>query len=193
MNTLINEETELGDIPVDIYDKLAASRVLFISDDVNDKLATDIVATLLVLDAENTNEEISLIINSEGGDIRSVFMIYDMMQIIRSPIKTICVGSALDEAVLILASGTSGMRYATPNAVICPGQLIQEEYHYGDLSNARDVLGRIQADNKSYMTALAKKTNKKYTEVMADFERKKFMTPKQAKSYGIIDGIIGAK
>jgi ATP-dependent Clp protease, protease subunit len=193
MNTLINEETEFGEVAVDIYSKLASNRILFISDDVDDKLATDIVATLFLLDGESPNEEISLIINSEGGDIRSVFMIYDILQIIQSPIKTICVGSAMDEVVLLLASGTPGMRYATQNAVICPSQLIQEEYHYGNLTNAKEVLGRIQADNKDYMTCLAKKTNKKYSEVMSDFERRKFMTSKQAKNYGIIDGVIGLK
>lgn len=183
----------MGPLPVDIYSKLANDRILFIYDHIDDKLATDIVATLLLKNGEDDKEKITLIINSEGGDIRNIFMIYDMMQLISSPIETICVGSAINEAALLLASGTPGMRRATKNSAICVSQLVQEKYQYADLTDAKGVLDRIQKDNKSYMTIFAKKTNKKISQVLSDFERKKFMTAKQAKSYGIIDSIIGAK
>lgn len=191
MNTLVSETTEHGDIPIDIYTKLANNRILFISDEVNDKVAADITATLLLKDGEDPDKKISIFINSEGGDIRCVFMIYDMMQLLQCPIETICVGSAMNEVVLLLAAGTPGMRYASQNAVICPSQLVQEKYYYANLIDAKSLLERIQKDNKNLMTALAKKTNKKMTEVMMDFERKKFLSPKQAKNYGIVDNVIG--
>lgn len=193
MNTLINEMSEHGPMAVDIYQKLSSSRILFIYDSIDDQLATDIVASLILLEAEDPFEKISLYINSDGGDIRNVFMIHDMMQIVQSPIETICVGSALNEAVLLLVSGTKGMRKAYPNALICASQLSQEKYYYSDLSNAKGVLERIQKDNKDYMSLIAKKTDKKVLEVMSDFERKKFMSAKQAKTYGIIDSIVGVK
>lgn len=191
MNTLITEETEHGDMPISIYTKLANNRVLFLYDEVDDNLAVDITASLLLRDSEDSTKKITLFINSEGGDIRNIFMIYDMMQLLKSPIETVCVGSAINEVVLLLASGTPGMRHATQNACIVASQLVQEKYYYSDLSDARSVLERLQKDNKNFMTALSKKTGKKISEVMLEFERKKFLNAKQAKSYGIIDSVIG--
>lgn len=193
MNTFINETTELGEMPVDIYTKLATNRILFLYGDINDDLAVDIIATLLLIDAEDSSEKITLFINSEGGDIRSVFSIYDTMKLIESPIETICVGSAINESALILAAGAPGMRFATKNAAICVSQLIQEGYRYSDLHDAKTTLEFLQKDNKSYMTEMAKMTKKKFKDVMAKFERKQFMTSKQAKTYGIIDKVIGSK
>lgn len=191
LNTLVNETTEHGDIPVDIYTKLSNNRILFITDEIDDKLAVDITGTLLLKDSEDSNKKISLFINSEGGDIRCVFMIYDIMQLLQCPVETICVGSAMNEVVLLLAAGTPGMRHATQNSVICPSQLVQDKYYYSDLTDAQALLSRIQKDNKNLMSAIANKTGKKLSQVLSDFERKKFMNAKQAKSYGIIDNVIG--
>lgn len=193
MNPLVNEIHEHGPAPVDIYYKLASHRVLFISDYIDDKLAVDIIATLMLLDMEDPFEKISLYINSDGGDIRSVFAIYDMLQKIEAPLETICVGSAMNEALLLLVGGSDGLRQATPNSLICASQLIQEKYAYADLKSAKDSLDRIQKDNKDFVAAIAKHVDKTTSEVMSDFERKKFMTAKQAKSYGLIDSIIGEK
>lgn len=199
MNTIITEETEFGEIPIDIYTKLANDRILFIYDFIDDKLATDLVATLLLKDREfddsltEEDNKISIFINAEGGDIRNIFMIYDALKLIQSPIETICVGSAMDEVVVLLAAGTPGMRYATQNSVICPSQLLADKSYYSNLTNAKLVMERFNKDNKSYMTALAKCVNKPVKKVMDDFERKKFMTAKQALQYGIIDGIVSSK
>jgi ATP-dependent Clp protease protease subunit len=120
-------------------------------------------------------------------------MIYDMMQILDCPIETICVGSAFDEGALLLASGTPGMRFATPNATICISQVIKNEYYRANLEDAKTVLQRMQRDNKNFISALANKTGKKVIDLTKDLEIKKFLTSKQAQTYGIIDKVIGVK
>lgn len=191
MNTLITETNEHGEeIPIDIFTKLSNDRILFISDYVDDRLATDITATLLLKDCES-NEKITLMINTEGGDIRSVFMIFDMMQLLACDIETICVGSCMNEAVLLLAAGTKGQRRATKNAVICVSQLAQEKYYRANLEDAKSVVSRISMDNKNFMGALAKKVGKKTAELLSKFEKKVFMNAKQAKAYDLVDEIIG--
>lgn len=195
MNTLVVEEVEMGegdqtelvDTVADVYKILSEDRVLFISDFIDDKVASDVVATLLVKESENNKAQISIVLNSPGGDIRSVFMIYDMMKIMKSPINTICMGSVMSEAVLILAAGTPGLRFVTPNAMISPCQITYDMAHYSDLVNAKITMDQIQSDNKLFIGALAKCVKKPVSEVMADFERRVFFNAVQAKSYGIVD------
>lgn len=193
MNTLITETTERGEVPIDIYAKLADNRILFVSDYVDDKLASDITATLLLKDAEDPDAEISLFINSEGGDIRSVFMIYDMLQLLQCDIKTVCTGSAMNETALLLVAGSPGKRFATQNAAIALSQLVQEKYYRANLADAKSIVGRIDRDNKNFMKAIAKKTGQKVADVISKFDRQVFLSPKEAKAYGIIDEIIGVK
>jgi len=190
MNTIILEQDANGDVPINIYSKLADNRIIIISDIITDKNAVDVSAALLMLDAEDNSKKISIFINAYGGEIRAVFMIYDIMKILSSPIEVICMGATMSECVLILAAGTPGMRYATPNAMIGPSQLIHEGSYYSDLTDAKITLDQIKLDNKKYMEALAKCIGKTYKVVMNDFDRKKFFTPKQALQYGIIDDII---
>ena len=190
MNTLITEESESGHTEVmDVFSRLAEDRILFITDYIDDRVSTDICATLLLMDAENNEEKITLFINSEGGECRSIFAIYDLMELIKSPIETVCIGSAMNEAVLLLAAGTK--RFATKNAVICPSQLVQEKYYQVDLTDAKATSERLQQDNKAFMTALGKKVGKKMSEVMQDFEKKSYLSANQALKYGLIDGVIG--
>jgi ATP-dependent Clp protease, protease subunit len=184
--------TEHGEMPIDIFTKLAKDRILFLSDYIDDRIAGDIVATLLLKNYEDSDEKLSLFINSEGGDIRSIFAIYDMMQLMTCPLETVCVGSAMNEVVLLLAAGDKGSRFATPNAVICCSQLMQEKYYRANLVDAKSITARIHNDNKRFLTALAKKIGKKLPEVSTKLEQKTFMNAKQAKSFGIIDQIMGA-
>lgn len=190
MNILVPETTENGDVLVDIYTRLAGDRILFIHDRIDDRLATDIMATLIVMDSEEPGEKISLFINSEGGDIRSIFMIYDTIQILSSPVETFCVGVASNESVLLLAAGTPGMRHATGNALISPTQILSDGMFLADLSDANSLMDRMRRDNKKFIAALAKSVSKPVKEVMADFEKKKFFTAKQAMAYGLIDAVI---
>lgn len=191
MNTILFETTEHGEIPVDIYQKLANDRILFICNSIDDKLATDIVATLLLKDAEDSEKKITLFINSDGGDIRNVLMIYDMMCIIEAPVETVCIGSAMDEAAIILAAGSPGMRHATKNSVIAVSQLVADGSAFSDLTDAKKTLERVTGDNKKMMDILAKSTNKPIKKVMEDFERRVFMSGAEAAKYGLIDSVVG--
>lgn len=190
MNTILIESTEHGDFPVDIYQKLSNDRILFICNHIDDKLATDIIATLLLKDAEDSEKKITLFINSEGGDIRNAFMIYDMIQMIEAPVETVCIGSAMDEAAIILAAGAPGSRLATKNSIIAVSQLVQDWMSYSDLTNAKKFLDLAVSDNKRMMEIFAKTTGKSLKQVMEDFDRRVFMNAQQAAKYGIIDKVI---
>lgn len=190
MNTLVLETNEHGDFPVDVYQKLANDRILFICDTITDMVAADIVATLLLKDAEDSEKKITLFINSTGGPIRNVLMIYDMMQMIDSPIETVCIGSAIDEAALLLAAGTPGMRLATKNCHIAVSQLVHDSFAHSDLTNAKKVLDLYVQDNKKMMDILAKCTGKTLKQVMEDFDRRVFMSSAQAVKYNLIDKVV---
>lgn len=193
MNITLIEHTEEGDFPIDIFTKLSNERILFLNDYIDQNVAVDFVATLLLKDMEDSEEKISIFINSEHGDIRSVLTIYDTMQMIASPIETIGSGVVMNAVVLLLAAGDKGSRFATANTIVSPSQLIHEHSYLSDLTDARSVMDRSIKDNKNFMKAFAKATDNNLSQVMKDFERKKFFTAEQAQKYGIIDGIIGKK
>jgi ATP-dependent Clp protease protease subunit len=191
LNSLILESTEHGEVPVDIYQKLSNDRILFICGNyIDDKISTDIVATLLLKDSEDSESKITLFINAEGGDIRDVLMIYDMMNLIRSPIETVCIGSSFNETSILLTSGTKGMRFATKNAVISVSQLTSEAMNISTLFTAKSILDRSIQDHKRMMDIIAKGCDKSVKDVMKDFERETFMTSAQAVKYGLIDKVI---
>lgn len=190
MNTLVLESTEHGDMPVDIYQRLSDDRILFICNHIDDKLATDIAANLILKDAENPEKKITLFINSDGGDIRNALMIYDIMNMIQSPIETVCIGSAMDEAAIILAAGTPGMRYATKHAFIAVSQLVNNHSQYSDLTEAKQSLNVSMNDNKRMMDIFAKAMGKSLKEVMSLFERRVFMTGPQAVKLGVVDKVV---
>jgi ATP-dependent Clp protease protease subunit len=180
----------MGEMPIDVYQKLANDRILFICNHIDDAIATDIVATLLLKDSEDSENKITLFINSDGGDIRNTLMICDIMNMIEAPIETVCIGSAMDEASIILASGTPGCRFATKNSVISVSQLVADWIRVSDLTEAKNTLDLVAGDNKKMMDIIAKTTNKSIKQVMADFERRVFMSATQAVKYGLIDKVI---
>lgn len=190
MNTIVTEETDLGEIPIDVYQKLASDRILFITELINDDNASNIIATLLLKDMENPDEKITLFINSQGGDIRNTLMIVDMMNMIEAPIETVCIGAAMDEAAIILSSGSLGMRFATKNSVISASQLVHEWVTRANLTDAKKYLDLANMDNKRMMDVLAKTSGKTIKQVMSDFERRVFMNAAQAVKYGLVDKVI---
>jgi ATP-dependent Clp protease protease subunit len=190
LNTIVTETTEHGEIPMDVYQKLANDRILFICDDIGDEIATDITATLLLKDSEDSEKKITLFINSQGGDIRNTLMIVDMMNIIDSPIETVCIGAAMDEAALILASGTKGMRFATKNSRISVGQLVNDWMARANLTDAKKYLDLAMSDNKRMMEIFAKSSGKSLKQVMDDFDRRVFLSAPQAAKYGFIDKVV---
>lgn len=191
MNTIVVDKSENGDMPIDVHQKLAKDRILFITDEINSSLASELAATLLLKDAEDPNEKITLFINSEGGNIRDVLMIYDTMCLVKSPIETICIGAAMGETAILLAGGTKGMRYATKNSAIAVSQLIHDWTSHVNMNNAKKFLTLLTNDNKKMMSIIAKSAGVSVKQAMSDFESMVFMTPQQAKRYGLIDKVIG--
>lgn len=190
MNTLVLEQTEHGDMAVDVYVKLSQDRILFLSEDLHDELATDMVATLLLKDSEDSEKKITLFINCHGGDIRNAFMIYDVMTMIQAPVETVCIGAAIDEALILLAGGEPGMRFATKHAIIAATQLQPGLHMHTDLPGATAMLNQHKMDNDRLMEILAKSTKKTIAQVRKDFDRRVFFNTKDALKYGFIDGIV---
>ena len=190
MNTLVLEQTDNGDVQMDVYQKLANDRILFIGEPLHDTLATDIVATLLLKDAEDQDKKITLFINSSGGDIRNALMIYDIMSMIGAPIETVCMGAAFDEAVILLAGGTPGRRFATRHAIIAASQLQPGLHSHTDLPGASNILKQHKADNDRLMEILSKTTKKTIAQVREDFDRRVFFNANQALKYGLIDKVV---
>ena len=193
MNTLVLETHGEQEVPVDVYQRLSDNRILFIDSYIDDKMAIDVIASLLLKDIEDPINKISIFINSYGGDIRSVFTIYDMMKMARAPIEVVCMGAVMSESVLLLAAGTAGMRYATQNAMICPNQLMYGGSNHSDLTDAKITLDQIVLDNKKFVEALSKCIKKPVKEIMTNLDRRQYFSPKQALQYGIIDGIVKVK
>lgn len=193
LNTLVLETTEHGDFPVDVYQKLANDRILFITDFITDEIAAGIVATLLLKDSEDPGRKITLFINSMGGDIRNIFMIYDMIKMIESPVETVCIGAAMDEAAVLLTAGESGMRFATKNSQIAVGQLVNDWITRTNLTDAKKLLTLVMNDNKRMMEILSSCTGKTLKQISEDFDRKVFMSASQAVKYGLIDKVVSFK
>jgi ATP-dependent Clp protease protease subunit len=190
LNTIVTEINEQGEeIALDVFQKLSNDRILFIVGDINDDIASDVIATLLLRDSENSEQKITIFINSQGGDIRSTFAIYDAMCLVESPIETFCIGTAMQNAVILLTAGTPGMRLATKHSVICIEQLVNDYMRHSDLTEAKTSLALSLDDNKRMMNIFAKSTNKPIKQIMSDFDRKVFMSTQQALKYGFIDKI----
>jgi ATP-dependent Clp protease protease subunit len=190
VNTLVLEQTENGDVAMDVYQKLAQDRILFLSEDLHDELATDMVATLLLKDSEDSDKKITLFINSHGGDIRNAFMIYDVMTMLQAPIETVCIGAAMDEALILLAGGAPGSRFATKHAIIAATQLLPGLHMRTDLPGADALMRQHKLDNDRLMDILAKTSGKSISQVRKDFDRRVFFNATQALKYGFIDGVI---
>lgn len=190
MNTLVLEQTEHGEMPMDVYQKLSNDRILFITDYIDDNMATDIVATLLLKDHEDSDKKITLFINSPGGDIRNAFMIYDVMMLIHAPIETVCIGMAMDEAALLLAGGKKGMRMATKNSIISVSQLASDWRMHTNLVDAKNLMDQFKIDNDRLLEILTKGTGKSSKQLKEDFDRRVYFTSYKAMKYGLIDKIV---
>lgn len=175
----------------DIYSRLLKDRIVFIGSEINDAVANSVIAQLLFLEAENPEKEISVYINSPGGNITSGLGVYDTMQFISSDISTICVGQAASMAAVLLAAGTEGKRYSLPNARI----IIHQPYG-GIKGQATDIeikakeILRMRENINNILTLHTKQLKKKIQE---DVERDFIMTAPQAIEYGIVDKILAKR
>ena len=191
MNNLIPmvvEQSSKGERAYDIYSRLLKERIVFLVGPVNDSVASLVTAQLLFLESENPNKEISFYINSPGGLVTSGLGIYDTMQYINSPVSTLCIGQASSMGSFLLSAGEKGKRYSLPNSRIMvhqpsagfQGQATDIQIH------AKEILSLKTRLNEIY----SKHTGKSVDEISKALERDNFMTPEEAKSFGLIDSVV---
>ena len=184
------EQTSRGERSYDIFSRLLKDRIIFLSEDVNHVTASLIVAQMLFLESEDPDKEISFYINSPGGSITDGMAIVDTMNYIKCPVSTICVGLAASMGSVLLACGTKGKRFATPNAEI----LIHQPLISGGLSGQTTEI-KIHADHmvktrEKLNKLLSEKTGQSLEQIEKDTERDHYMTAQEALEYGLIDGIM---
>jgi len=191
MNTLVPmvvEQSNRGERAYDIYSRLLKERIIFLVGPVNDNVSTLITAQLLYLESENSKKEIHFYINSPGGLVTAGLGIYDTMQYIKPAVSTLCIGQASSMGSFLLSAGEKGKRFSLPNSRIMvhqpsagyQGQATDIQIH------AKEILALKDRLNKLY----AKHTKKNETEINKALERDNFMTPTDAKNFGLIDQVV---
>ena len=188
LSPIVIEQSQAGERAYDIYSRLLKERIIFLGMPITNQVANLIVAQLLFLDSQDRKKDIKFYINSPGGAVTSGLAIYDTMQYIKSPVATICLGLAGSMAALLLSAGERGKRSALPNAEIllhqimggAQGQASDIDIHARQIISLKQRLNRIQA----------KHTDQKLAKIEHDTDRDFFMTPEQAKEYGVIDKIM---
>ena len=191
LNTLIPmvvEQSSRGERAYDIYSRLLKERIIFVVGPINDNIASLVTAQLLFLESEDPKKEISLYINSPGGLVTAGLGIYDTMQYIKPHVSTLCIGQAASMGSFLLAAGAKGKRFSLPNSRIMvhqpsagfQGQATDIEIH------ANEVLSLKKRLNEIY----SKHTNKSVDEIKSALERDNFMTPDNAKEFGLIDKVV---
>jgi ATP-dependent Clp protease protease subunit len=182
------EQTGRGERSYDIYSRLLKDRIIMLSGEVNDQVASSIVAQLLFLEAQDPDKDIYFYINSPGGVVTAGLSMFDTMNYIKPDIVTICIGQAASMGAFLLASGTKGKRYALPNARImihqpsggAQGQSTDIQIQAQEIQRLKDTLNAI----------LAEKTGKTAKQVEKDTERDNFMSSAEAMKYGLIDKVL---
>ena len=191
MNTLVPmvvEQSNKGERAYDIYSRLLKERIIFLTGQINDNVASLITAQLLFLEAEDPKKEIYLYINSPGGLVTAGLGIYDTMQYVKPDISTLCIGQAASMGSFLLAAGTKGKRFSLPNSRVMvhqpsagfQGQVTDIEIHANEVSSLKKRLNEIYS----------KHTGKSVDEVKAALERDNFMTAEVAKDFGLIDEVV---
>jgi ATP-dependent Clp protease protease subunit len=184
---MVIESSSRGERAYDIYSRLLKDRIIFLGDGIDDHMANLIIAQLLFLEAEDPERDISLYINSPGGVVTSGLAIYDTMQYLRAPVSTICIGMAASMASVLLAAGAKGKRYALPNS-----RIMVHQGSGGFRGSTPDVLIQVRELedlNQRLHQILARHTGQTVKKVAKDTERDNFMSPAEAKTFGIIDEV----
>ena len=191
MNTLVPmvvEQSNKGERAYDIYSRLLKERIIFLTGQINDNVASLVTAQLLFLEAEDPKKEIYLYINSPGGLVTAGLGIYDTMQYVKPDISTLCIGQAASMGSFLLAAGTKGKRFSLPNSRVMvhqpsagfQGQVTDIEIHANEVSSLKKRLNEIYS----------KHTGKTVDEVKSALERDNFMTADAAKAFGLIDEVV---
>ena len=182
------EKTSSGERSYDIYSRLLQDRIIFLSNEVNDDIASLIVSQLLFLESQDPGKDISLYINSPGGSVSAGFAIYDTMNYIKCDVATYCMGLAASMGAFLLAGGAKGKRYAMPNAEIMIHQ--PSGGAKGQETEIRIVAEQILKTRERLNQILAENTGKPLDIIAADTERDNYMTAEEAKAYGLVDHVI---
>ena len=188
---IVIEQTARSERAYDIYSRLLKERIIFIGSTIDDNVANLVIAQMLFLEAEDPEKDIFLYINSGGGVVTAGLAIYDTMQYIKPDVATICIGQAASMGALLLAAGTKGKRSSLPNSRIMihqslggvQGQATDIDIQAKEILRMRDLINKI----------FAKHTGQKIERIAKDTDRDFFMSPEEAKEYGIIDQVIFKK
>ena len=188
---MVIEQTSRGERSFDIFSRLLKERIIFLTGEVNDEVSALVCAQLLFLEAEDPKKDIFLYINSPGGVVTSGMAMYDTMQYISCDVNTLCIGQACSMGSLLLAGGAKGKRFALPNARVMihqpsggfRGQATDIEIHAKEILDMKKRLNQIYAHH----------TGKKIDVIEKAMERDNFMTPQEAKKFGLIDHIVTSR
>jgi len=191
MVPIVIETSGRGERAYDIYSRLLRERVIFLVGPVNDQTANLVVAQLLFLESENPDKDISLYINSPGGSVSAGLSIFDTMQFIKPDVSTLCMGMAASMGSFLLMAGAKGKRFALPNARVmihqpsggAQGQATDIEIQAREIIKTREQLNRIYAD----------RTGQSVEKIAADMERDMWLSPSEAKDYGLIDEVLAKR
>ena len=188
---MVIEQTNRGERALDIYSRLLKERIIFLTGAMDDYVASLVTAQLLFLEAENPKKDIPFYINTPGGVVSAGLAIYDTMQYVKPKIATLCIGQAASMGSLLLAAGEAGMRYALPNSRIMVhqphggvrGQASDIEIHAQEILKLRERLNNIYVHH----------TGQKLSDVEKALDRDKFMSPEEAKAFGLIDKVVNKR
>ena len=187
---VVIESTSRGERSWDIYSRLLKDRIIILGTPISNEIANTVMAQLLFLESEDPEKDIHLYLNCPGGSVTAGFAIYDAMQHVRPDVRTYCIGQCASMGAWLLAAGQHGKRYSLPNARIMLHQPMG-----GATGQASDI--RIQADEivstkKKMCHTLSLHTGKPYEAIYKDIERDFFLSPNEAKDYGIVDGVLSS-
>jgi ATP-dependent Clp protease protease subunit len=182
------ESTNRGERAYDIYSRLLANRIIFLGTQIDDTSANLVIAQLLHLESESTSKDISLYINSPGGEMNAFFGIHDTMQYVAPDVATICVGQAASAAAVLLAAGAPGKRYALPNA-----RVLIHQPHGGAQGQSTDLelqIAEVVELRRRMVDILARATHQSEERITADIDRDYIVRGQEAVAYGLVDHII---
>ena len=182
------EQTSRGERSYDIYSRLLKDRIIFLGEEINDAVASIVVAQLLFLESEDPSKDIHLYINSPGGSVTAGMAIYDTMKYIKCDVEVTCIGMAASMGAFLLSSGTKGKRYALPNAEIMIHQPLGGAQ--GQATEIQIAAEHILKTKKKLNETLASNSGQPLEVVEADTDRDNWMTAKEAQEYGLIDKVI---
>jgi len=188
---IVVEQTGRGERSWDIYSRLLVDRIVFLGSDVNDTVSNIIIAQLLFLQMADPKKDIHIYINSPGGSVTAGLAIYDTMQYMTCDVNTYCVGMAMSMGALLLCAGTKGKRYALPNSEVMIHQILGGAQGQG--SDVEIQAKRILRLKRQLNTIIAKHTGQEYDVVERACDRDNFMTPEEAKAFGLVDHVVQSR